>query len=382
MKRQVLGSTKVGYDLPPDEAILFSGKSAGVCYMADSIEALFSEADEKSLKRANGTLESGHHSVFGHASYNQSFEGIPKIIAMMLNNEKEYNTSEKSARYTKMKPSKEEEKLYNKWIGIFEEVISEKYPEIDEKKVSKLAQENARYLISVFTPATNMVYTTSFRQMNYILHWFDDFVETAEDTEFNVKLKPYLKDFSGMFDSFKQEKIKDNKNRVLSLFAKRDRKEEWGENYSCNYMATFSQVAQDQRHRTEKVEIQVPSVEEATYFVPPIIRGTKYEEEWLRDIRSLGHMYPQGMLVKVNERGTVEDFVMKCKERLCGQAQWEIAMQTREIMQKYLENTKETNKEVYEYLLPYSKGARCTFPDFKCTDPCIWGAKGAFERMI
>ena len=43
--------------------------------------------------------------------------------------------------------------------------------------------------------------------------------------------------------------------------------------------------------------------------------------------------------------------------------------------EKYLKNTKETNKEVYEYLLPYSKGARCTFPDFKCTDPCIWGAK-------
>ena len=35
-------------------------------------------------------------------------------MAMILNNEKEYNTSEKSARYTKMKPSEEEEKLYNK----------------------------------------------------------------------------------------------------------------------------------------------------------------------------------------------------------------------------------------------------------------------------
>ena len=51
-------------------------------------------------------------------------------------------------------------------------------------------------------------------------------------------------------------------------------------------------------------------------------------------------------------------------------------------MTKYLENTKETNKRVYEYLLPYSKGARCTFPDYKGPKKCDWGPKGAFERLV
>ena len=110
--------------------------------------------------------------------------------------------------------------------------------------------------------------------------------------------------------------------------------------------------------------------------------GTKYEEEWLKDIKSLGAKYPQGMLVKINERGTAENFVLKCKERVCGCAQLEIMDQTFEIMQKYLNNTKDSNEEIYNYLLPYSKGARCTYPGFKCTAPCMWGAKNSLTRKI
>ena len=112
MKIKVIASTKVGYELPKEEAVDFSGKSAGICYLPDTLETLFSEDKEKTQKRANGTLKSGHHSVFGHPTYNLSLEGIPKILAMILNNEKMYNTSEKSARYTKMQPSKEEKELY------------------------------------------------------------------------------------------------------------------------------------------------------------------------------------------------------------------------------------------------------------------------------
>ena len=118
------------------------------------------------------------------------------------------------------------------------------------------------------------------------------------------------------------------------------------------------------------------------YYVPRIIRGTTLEKEWLEDIRSLEEYFPQGMMVKVNERGTVENFVLKCTERLCGAAQLEIMDQTKEIMDKYLSATKDVNADVYNYLLKYSKGARCTFPGFKCTSPCVFGGKNAFTRVI
>ncbi len=381
MQVKVLASTKVGYKMPKEEAINFSGKSAGICYMPDSLNTLFSEPVEKTERRAKGTLASGHHSVFGHITYNLALEGIPKILAMILNNEKMYNTSEKSARYTKMEPSEKEKKLYEKWIEIYQNEIKKQYPEMDDKKAKKLAMENARYLISVFTPATIMEYTVNFGQLNYIAHWFEDFIRNAEDTAFNVKLKKVFEEFNEQIsDLLVPELNSDVKGRTISFFAKRKREEEFGENYCVNYQGTFAELAQAQRHRTLYYEIAIP--EKHSYFVPPIIKGTELEGEWIKDITSLDDEFPQGLMLDINERGTVENFIMKCQERLCGAAQLEIALQTKEILNKYVENTKDSKKEIYEYLLPYTKGARCTFPGFKCTLPCMWGAKKGIDRNI
>ena len=87
MKIDVFASTKVEYELPKEEAVLLSGKAAGICYMPDDIEVLLNEPEEKTIKRANNTLKMGHHSVFDHVNYNLILSGIPKILAMILNNE-------------------------------------------------------------------------------------------------------------------------------------------------------------------------------------------------------------------------------------------------------------------------------------------------------
>lgn len=381
MKISIIGSTKPGYKLPKEEAIDFSGKSAGICYMPEDLNTLFSEASEKTTKRAESTLKSGHHSVYDHPVYNLALENIPKILAIILNNEKMYTTSEKSARYTKMTPSPEESTLYEKWITIYKEVISNLYPTLKEKQVEKLAQENARYLISIFTPSTIMEHTLSLRQINYIYNWFTDYIENAEDNEFNKLLKPCMKEFIDSFPPIILNNLSSkDKNRKLSLFATRSRKEEFGENYSTNYYATFAEFAQAQRHRTLDYEISLD--EHPKFYVPLCIRGTKYEKEWLTDISSLSSRFPQGMLVKINERGTVENFVLKCKERLCGCAQLEIMLQTKETLDKYIDSVKTDNPEIYSYLLNYESGVRCSFKDFNCTAPCIWGSKNSLNRLI
>lgn len=381
MKVKIIASTKVGYQMPKEEAMDFSGKEAGICYLPDDLDLLLNEDKEKTHKRANGTLRSGHHSVFGHPTYNLTLEGIPKILAMILNNEKMYNTSEKSARYTKMTPSKQEKDLYEKWIELYKNEIKKEYPEFDEKRVQKLAQENARYLISIFTPATVMGYTVNFGQLNYIIHWFKDYINNEEENSFSRKLKPVLQEFLNEIPDLEVEELNsDLKKRKLSLFAQRkNREEEFGENYSTTYLASFAQLAQAQRHRTLWYEMTL--LETPKYYVPPIIRGKDLEKEWITDISSLEDFYPQGMLVQVNERGTLENFILKCTERLCGAAQLEIMEQTEETLKKYLEATK--NKlEIYNELLPYSKGARCTFPGWKCSSPCIFGGKNAMNRKI
>lgn len=381
MKIEIIASTKVGYSMSKEEALDFSGKSAGICYLPDTIETLFAESPEKTQRRVNGNIKSGHHSVFGHPTYNLCFEGIPKILAMVLNNEKIYNTSEKSARYTHMTPSVQENTLYERWIHIFEDVISSKYPEFDSKRILKLAQENARYLISVFTPATVMEYTVNFGQLNYIINWAKDYINNADDSAFSLKLKDVFKEFLNAMPDLEVDGLDSRiKNRSFSLFSTRpNRYEEFGENYCTSYLASFAQLAQAQRHRTLSYEMSLLDTPE--YYIPPIIRGTDLENSWLEDISSLSQYFPQGMLVKVNERGTIENFVLKCTERLCGSAQLEIMEQTSEIMNKYLAATVD-KPELHNYLLPYSKGARCTFPSWKCNSPCIFGGKNAMNRLI
>ena len=223
MEIKVLASTKVGNSISKEEAIKFSGTSAGICYMPDTIETLLNEPEEKAIKRAQSTIQRGHHSVFDHVSYNLCLVGIPKILAMILNNEGIYTTSEKSARYTKMQPSKQEEDLYLKWIEIYKEEITKAYPNIAEKQVQKLAMENARYLISVFTPATTMEYTVSCRQLNYIIQFFKNYIAEENETEFSIQLKPFLQEFIDLTKEFAIEGLNANeKAREISLFAKRD----------------------------------------------------------------------------------------------------------------------------------------------------------------
>ena len=381
MEIKIIASTKVGYILPKEEAVNFSGKSAGICYLPDTLDTLFSEPLEKTMKRAQGNILSGHHSVFGHPTYNLSLERVPKILAMILNNEKMYNTSEKSARYTIMEPSVQEKALYEKWIEIYISQISKKYPNFDEKRIKKLAQENARYLISIFTPSTVMEYTVNFGQFNYIINWAKDYIENEENTAFSLKIKEVFKEFLQAIPDLEINGLDSKvKNRTFSLFAQRkNREEEFGENYCTTYLASFAQLAQAQRHRTLYYEMAL--LDTPQYYIPPIIRNTEFENEWLEDISSLKDYFPQGMLVEVNERGTIENFVLKCTERLCGSAQLEIMEQTQATMKKYLEAVK-GKAELYNYLLPYSKGARCTFPGWKCNSPCIFGGKNAITRII
>lgn len=382
MKIDVFASTKVEYELPKEEAVLLSGKAAGICYMPDDIEVLLNEPEEKTIKRANNTLKMGHHSVFDHVNYNLILSGIPKILAMILNNEGMYTTSEKSARYTKMRSTGKEKELYEKWVEKYQNLILDTYPEMKEKQALKLAQENARYLISIFTPATTMAYTTSLRQLNYIYHFFENYIKKEPDIGFNTKLKPVLEEFNNHIEPLIVDNLNaDTKGRTISLFAKRDYQEEFGECYSTNYMGTFAQYAQIQRHRTLRYNLKIE--ENASFYIPRILsKKTDLIEEWKTDIISLRENYPQGMLIKINERGTVEDFILKTKERLCGCVQLETMIQTKETLDKYIAATEKKNPEVHQYLQNYASGVRCRFKDFSCTSPCMWGPKNALSRLI
>ncbi len=388
MEIRVIGSTCPDYQLPVEEAKFFAGHSAGICYMKDDFETIQHESEEKTMRRFEATAGSGHHSVAGHTSYNLLLSGVPKIIAMILNNEKDYNTSEKSARYTQMALSGDEEYLYTKWLNLFQVAIMAVYPQIDEKVRLKLAQENARYFISVFTPATVMEYTVDFRQGNYLIQFLEEFATRDNDVlpdSFYHQLRPWaLRTAELLKPILNCEEIRDRKKRGLSLFAKRKRSEYFGEVYSVNYKGSFAQLAQAQRHRSINYEMTVPELHKAEFFVPPIIRGMQWEHEYLSDMEAVKHKYPQGMLVEINERGIPEDFLTsKCTERLCGAAQLEICMQTQRTLDRYTSGTVANGEtDVFKYLCPIQGRTKCQFTEQFCSRPCPLGQEYAFDRKI
>ena len=384
MNFKVVASTKPFYQVDKTDLDNFCGKVGGVCYMPKTFDELVSEDNVKTIKRIEQTMGSGHHSVFEHGYITLNLENIPKLFAMVLNNEHVYVTSEKSARYTKMNPSPEEQKLYDKWVEIFKKKIREKYPEstgfMSDAKVQKLAQENARYLISVKT-LTTMEHTISYRQLNYLCKWMQDELEKTNS--------PY----APIFDSFEQfiafakqnnlldERLMDDgKFRSLSLFKiGKQHNEVFDTVYSTNYEASLAYLAQAQRHRTLFYEIN--KLDTGKYFTPKILRDdARLAVDWQEDIQSVAKNIPQGTLVEINERGLSEHFILKLKERLCTCAQLEINDKTKELLKKYIQETKDV--ELAKLLSQYNKGSRCTFPDFKCKAPCGFadGIKG--ERHI
>ena len=375
------------------EAINLSGKIAGICYDKEGWSHLVDEPEEKTKRRVDMTLNNGHHSVYDHIMINFNLQNVPKILAMVLNNEHQYTTSEKSARYTPVQRkegsiiTEDEERLYNKWIEIFKKSISDKYSSVyNDSKIQKLAQENARYLVTVFMP-TQMIYSTSLRQINYIASWMEEYIKNADiNDSFEMKLAISMEEFVNELDRLnvlEQGLMQNEKNREFSLFGKdlEDREEHFGDVYSTLYRGSYAELAQLHRHRT--LDYQMERFENPDFFVPPIIsKEMGLVDEWLGDINSVKKVNPQGELVLISERGKYEDFILKCKERLCSAAQLEIMMQTRKTLIAYKKNLEENEHPLKDDIVKYTKGARCTFPDFTCTSDCNFKQGKTLERKI
>ena len=393
MEIKVVASTKENYQATKDEFDSIAGHGAGVCYLAGTAEQLFAEPPEKTARRVALIKDSGHHSPFDHSFITLELVDIPKIIAMALNNERDYTTNEKSARYTKMFLSDvagDEQEYYNKWLDIFQKEIKEQCQKksplwFTDKRVLKLAQENARYLTSVFTPTT-MLYTISYRQFNVLYSLFQKEIKRLENTKdpFFARFRDELQILTEKWSTLpyvEKALLKNNKNRSLSLFRKESVKKYFGDVYSLAYKGSFAQYAQAHRHRT--LTNNITMLKKPEFYVPPILKKKpELVEEWKKDCLALSTNYPQGMLVMISERGNFEDYLLKVNERNCAQAQLEIDNQTTAITNEmYKAYKKQGDKEKVEILEPHLKGSRCT-AGYKCESPCGFRDGITGERIV
>lgn len=376
----------------------FGGKMAGVCYMPDDYFDQKIQNVAAANRRAKLTSESGHHSVFDHGYLTFQISGIPKIMGMILNSTEQYTTSEKSARYTLMKPETDlEAEVYAKWVEIFNREIKKEYENLDDKTVNKLALENARYMISVFTP-TSMMWTTSYRQIAYIIAWLEDLGNKCIklDGEFNRRLSHSCMDLSCKFKDIINgyHYIKDTKHRSIEFLHYQNtsehinNKEYIGDVYQLVYLASFAQLAQLHRHRTIHYEMDFSGTvaDEYGVYIPKIIRNTEIESEWLEDFKRVSYCYPQGTLVKVLEQGRAIKFFDKCKERLCGRAQLEIMENSKDNLQKFISNKSKLSSYALNQLMNITDSGKivtkCGMAGMVCNEKCAWGSKYGLDRQI
>lgn len=421
-----------------EKAKTFSGKNAGICYMADNYFNSSVSDSIKASQRFPRVAGTNHHSIADHVRVEVLFEGISKMLAIVLNSLQDYSTSEKSGRYTEMTASSEKEQfLYDKWRNLFHKRIGELYPDLDEKSTDKLAQENARYVLSVFTRSTTMGYSTSLRQWNYIYDWCKKYMsqfsyvlyplESPDSTEvlynnslntiasyFEVEL---YKDIEKLADFIEKnlyvDVLRDPRKRCFDFLVNNSGDENHpmryyhivepdmingfrglshseddylGITYSVSYPASFVQIAQAERHRTLKYFMQFNShCSIKDFYIPKCIRGTHLENDWLDDLNSIKDLVPQATIVGIIETGHIGDFVMKCQERLCGRAQLEVAEQTRNTALRFIDAS--SNSRV---LSEYTKKFQfCEDVKLKCKmlggckEPCRWvKSNEVFSRLI
>lgn len=368
-----------------EDHLTFVGKVGGVCYMPDTFETLASQESKKHLKRAMNCIKSGHHSIVGHVYKTFLLEGIPKICAMLLNSVNCYDTSEKSARYTVMKSDGEDYKLYEKWRERFEDMISETYPNLDKAKVKKLALENARYILSIFTPTT-MVYTVNLRTLNYILDWCEKLKSYKDESPMYTKLyEEMAKIASELARLANIEHLEDTKHQQFKLLnpnesLAKSQNEYFGTCYTTTYECSLAIYAHLIRHRTVTHTAYFDGFPK-NFYIPPIFE--KYPEfmyDWYCDLKSVAYLVPQGTMVTVRETGTLENFILKCYERECGCAQVEIQRLTQNVHERY-EHSCCLTEEEQALLKKYTKKVKCGYDDTTCKTPCNWGMKSK-ERLV
>lgn len=405
---------------------LIAGKAAGICYMPDDYLSEGIQNEEKSLKRSQNNAKSGHYSVYEHGSVSFIIE-TNKMMAMILNSTGLYSTSEKSARYTLMNPETELEKeLYHKWTDIFKSILSDKYKDSDmtDKEIEKLSIENARYMISVFTP-TVLQYSLPYNRAILLCGWLDVLADNmvkysimydqmnAVETSYYRRLATDCKDLAEkirvVIGITKEDHILDDHKTLgielfsyLSMMYKigadryfslagpdrsikfTEKQSFYADSYTSIYNASFAELAQAQRHRTLRYSIDKilfkPYVPNALYEYDKTANES-YVEQWYSDYNSLieAGVVPQATLLLITEQGRFEDFIAKCKERCCFRAQEEIRNITMYQIKSGFDSDRyvrlsEANSILLKDMVDRQKFesciCRCMFNGYTCKEPC------------
>ena len=156
------------------------------------------------------------------------------------------------------------------------------------------------------------------------------------------------------------------------MFCERPVTEYFGDVYATNFRCSFAVYMHLNRHRTLKYYMKTPAIPaKLDFYVPELIAdNAELRAEWLTDLDALRANYPQAMLVDVSEMGNLDDFILKAIERKCSSVLLETTRVVNDVLTKYQKALVAINHDGAAKLATMQKGAKCTFPNFKCSTPC------------
>ena len=457
----------------------YCGKNAGISQLREGFFGTAVSDPEKALPRFRNTVRMGHMSIADHAWVEVLFENASRMMAMIMNSLQYYNTTEKSGRYTEMTGNTPEQRaLYDKWNEKFRKRIMEIHPDYNDAFITKQlekedisgfyvkngrifaentgvfsgkdtditdrpevreklnnilsnprlpvntrSQENARYILSIFTKSTTFGYTTTLAQWNYIYDWCERYLEQFEYGNSgkllrNIKDDTYdgtlrtatffeeqvYKDLADLRVYLREnlyvEDLRDHKKRGFDMLTDifdenhfmKDYDHDCDENirfaYTTDYETSLIVLSHLHRHKTLKYYMNL-DVKHAGFYVPVFIKDTPDEKEWLDDMESVREQIPAGMLVHVIETGTLDNFALKTSERFCGCAMLETMLNVKSVAEKFVklyESGRATwlEKNVIEkFYDPKCEKLRtkATITD-GCHEGCYFGCKHALDRIV
>ena len=424
--------------LDVNRALIVAGVKAAVCFKqpdAATKQAITpkmireNESESQLILRGLNTVLSDHTTPSEQFSVGLNIVGIPKILCMVLNNEKFLAACERSLRYTSVEENnsitKSEFQLYTKWKSIMTDLLMRDYGSYflkassgNEKKAyqaaAKIAQENARNFITVFMPTT-LTQTLPFAQINKVATYMQKLIDTPNSSQIKELLKPYITDFIQQLKSMdvlltnnrvkqivgeynivdialEKDKpnfinipdndelfYKNNKNISLSLFAEDNKfsginyPNQYGPSINYNFNPSFSSLAQYNRHRTSEFEIMIP--EHFIAYIPPFIQPyPDLVAQYISDIKTVQNLFPQGQIIDANLNSSLSSILNFIgKERACINAQFEtfdiFANQITEDIYNGLLSSQQYASLAAE-VKPYVKKLRCQTGDYCCPSNC------------
>lgn len=312
MEVRVIASSHIGHEAEKQKFDEFSGKMLGLINKSDNLKTLMYEDNAKALRRSDMAKVNRDRSVFDHENITLYFEDLPKIISVILDSEKSWRKSEKDNKFTSTYFSKEEELIYNKWVDLFKGRIAKGFKDKNQvctdKMLENLAEGYAIYLKSVFTPIT-ATYTVSYGEYNRVIGVLENYIGKEKNNDFENKLSATLIEFVMKLKALVYyDKNLAKTSDQIKLFTKNNIEEYYGDVYSTSYKGSFECVSKLIQNRDINYQINLL---EGEYYAPSIIsENSDLKELWNSDIITLGN-YPLATLFTINERGNLDDFILK-----------------------------------------------------------------------